>query len=248
MVVVHCSTRRHGAFTLIELLVVIVIISILVGITLPVYNQFTIKSQQVQTLSNLRQVGAAFMLYAGDNNNSLPPRVSDTTKDHWPALLKQYVQNLAVYNSPIPGYVGTAYQVKDPVQVISNVQNNTDYIYNGWNEFGAYTNSQISVRLVQIPTPVQTILLGIQYPGSHQYYMDQKEGNQNNIVDKTAWAPGTTAAGAISTIGSSVYVFCDGSARMLKNSTSDPTKAPPSGDYYTDWLWLADKSDPTGLQ
>ena len=243
------SPRRRDAFTLIELLVVIVIIGVLTGISLPIYNSVMVKARQTTTLSNMKQVGAALLLYAGDNNSSLPPRTAPGGSTNlWPALLQPYVQNLAVYNSPIPGYVGTANQVTDPVQIISNVHNNTDYIYNGWNEFGAYTNPAISVRLAMIPTPAQTILLGIQYPGSHQYYMDQQEGNQNDIVDKTAWASGSTAAGAIPTVGSSIYVFCDGSSRMLQNSTSDPTKAPPSGNYYTDWLWLANKSDPTGLQ
>ena len=249
------SPPRRDAFTLIELLVVIVIIGILVGIALPVYNQFTTKSHQTQTLSNMRQVGAAFLLYTGDNNNALPPRTAaGGTTNLWPALLKPYVQNLAVYNSPIPGYMGTVYQVTDPTQIISNSQNNTDYIYNGWNEFNTYTNPAISVRMSLIPTPSQTILLGIQYPGSHQYYMDQEEGNQVNIVDKTAWAPGATSGGAtaggtVPTVGSSVYVFCDGSSRMLQNAaTANQGAAPPSSGYYTDWLWLANKSNTQSLQ
>ena len=231
------SPRRGQAFTLIELLVVIVIIGVLSSIAVPVYNQVMIKSRQTVTLNNMRQVGAGFLMYAGDNNNGLPPRITDTKQDHWPKLLQTYVQNLAVYNSPIPGFVGTANQVTDPTQVVSNSSNNTDYIYNGWNEFGTYNNPALSVRLSVISQPSQTLLLSVQNPGNHQYYMDLVEGNHNNIVDKTAWPAG------------SAYVFCDGSARMLQNSTTTAQSSPPpTSDSYTDWLWLVNKSDPSGLQ
>lgn len=59
-------------FTLIELLVVIAIIAILASIAFPFFGRMRDNSQKAGCLSNLRQIGAAVMQYAGDNNGELP--------------------------------------------------------------------------------------------------------------------------------------------------------------------------------
>lgn len=65
------KTKKSG-FTLIELLVVIAIIALLMGILMPALSRVREVAKRTICSSQLRQVGIAIPLYAGDNDNFMP--------------------------------------------------------------------------------------------------------------------------------------------------------------------------------
>jgi prepilin-type N-terminal cleavage/methylation domain-containing protein len=93
----ECSALRDKlkctrAFTLIELLVVIAIIAILAAVLLPVLAAAQEKGKRTQCINNLRQMGVADLIYAGDNNDVF-----------------------------IPGTLNTGWGINSPIQMNSNM-------------------------------------------------------------------------------------------------------------------------------
>jgi prepilin-type N-terminal cleavage/methylation domain-containing protein/prepilin-type processing-associated H-X9-DG protein len=71
----HSSKNRkvaRGGFTLIELLIVIAIIAILASILFPVFGRARENARRAACMSNLRQIGLAWMQYTQDYDELLP--------------------------------------------------------------------------------------------------------------------------------------------------------------------------------
>ena len=68
--VIHGTLR---VFTLIELLIVIAIIAILAGMLLPALNAARERARSISCISNLKQQGTGFIMYANDNKELFPP-------------------------------------------------------------------------------------------------------------------------------------------------------------------------------
>ena len=70
-------SRQAKAFTLVELLVVIGIIAILIGFLLPMLNRSRYSAVSLHCMSNLRQIGQAAVIYAGENRGFFPQSCPD---------------------------------------------------------------------------------------------------------------------------------------------------------------------------
>jgi len=118
---------RVRAFTLIELLVVIAIIAILAAILFPVFAQARDKARQASCLSNCKQIGLGWMMYAQDYDESFFAQKawneivtfgsgewgpSYQTYIRWPFAIAPYLKSTAIYKCPSdkgsPGTRGVA--------------------------------------------------------------------------------------------------------------------------------------------
>jgi prepilin-type N-terminal cleavage/methylation domain-containing protein len=104
------ARTRALAFTLIELLVVIAIIAILAALLLPALAKAKQKAYQANCVSNLKQVGYAIAMYAGDNNDRLPGpcwsgmfftyQTSTTASDPYNGSLAGFLTPYLAYRPP----------------------------------------------------------------------------------------------------------------------------------------------------
>jgi prepilin-type N-terminal cleavage/methylation domain-containing protein/prepilin-type processing-associated H-X9-DG protein len=107
---VNNRQRRQG-FTLIELLVVIAIIAILAAILFPVFAQAKDAAKKTQDLSNMKNITMAAILYAGDQDDTLPFVL-------WPEFYSNavrflpYIKNKDVFRSPKSAYRRGSYNTK----------------------------------------------------------------------------------------------------------------------------------------
>ncbi len=90
--ILYPGTRKRG-FTLIELLVVISIIAILSAILFPVFSRARENARRAACMSNMKQLGLAFLQYTQDFDEQLPlnsANTGDVRPCSWDACIAPY--------------------------------------------------------------------------------------------------------------------------------------------------------------
>ena len=221
-------TSTDQGFTLIELLIVIGIIAVLAGLILPIYGNVQLAGKRTQSLSNMRQLGAAALSYCNDNNGSLPQQGDATS---WTsAATNTDAENAQWYNVLPRTYAnskGLGDYAKDTADFYT--RGSMFYVpaakypsnklaaplfavaYNSKLLTGTYTN----VRLQLITLPAQTVLFqeaGV--PGETPI-----KGQKAYTTQSSSSASRTAARYN----GNTILAFCDGHvASFLGTSIVDP--------------------------
>lgn len=213
-----------AAFTLVETLVVFTVVAVLAAIAIPATSRVSQYSARVKSISNMRQIGVAASLYAGDHNQQLPGHISDLgvlpldSGGTWPQLFCQYLSptDPRVFLDPSDKQTTRL----SPTAVLSQQVNNTGYIYNGFDDLGDGQPAGM-IPLSRIQAPSQVILLAPKTQGATEFYADLIFSPLSNLLGE--FNPAVYNDGAS-------YLFTDGSVRFLKQSE------------YSNKFWLSDKT------
>ncbi len=162
---------KERLFTLIELLVVIAMIAILVAMLMPALNRARSRARSVNCISNLRQVGLAYELYAMNRSGRLSPQEYECEErggdlyGNFDPLGEEVGDNTRLFHCPKESFTMTHREDLPEGDGFYQRDARTSYlsVNNIWftplSENSNETTPHRRENLYSLPRPSQTILL-----------------------------------------------------------------------------------------
>ena len=184
-------SRRHG-FTLIELLVVIAIIAILASILFPAFARARENARRATCMSNLKQIGLAFMQYTQDYDEAYPlTSFRDTTNEtnplneSWTIGAAPYLKSTQIFRCPSDS--GTIWNT--PAAPPANNYYTTSYLMNAWMA-GKQVYAKQSAILSASTVALLTESNGVSRDHFHPFYWGTGSGI-TGLPEKTGFMTGS---------------------------------------------------------
>lgn len=234
------QTRYKRAFTLIELLVVISIIAVLAAILFPVFARARENARRSSCMSNMKQLGLAFMQYTQDFDEQLP--INGSTSSTNPGT-RSWDVCIAPYTGVKVGGGASPLIFRCPSDVAKEGKRSYAVIYTGNYAPGAPSNAGLEyasgtfgydrnlslmrgVHTASIPEPATTLLL-VELPSSPDgvttadpTYTNNSFGNYSNSyaqdITGNTNAQDRAKPGHTAHLDGWNYLFSDGHVKWLK--------------------------------
>lgn len=178
------AMHKPRGFTLIELLVVIAIIALLLAILMPALQRVKKQAQGVVCQSNLKQIGAAAFMYAGEYDQYVPRGRAGGTGKAWFQLFMPLLSQKPINNDYRSVDIYRCPSYPDKEQTVC-------YVVNGW-KFSSptdMTGSEIvdPSKLSDCEQPAFTIFLTDNEDGPWRHIVTSAASEGHNRCD--VWAP-----------------------------------------------------------
>jgi prepilin-type N-terminal cleavage/methylation domain-containing protein/prepilin-type processing-associated H-X9-DG protein len=245
--------RFIKAFTLIELLVVIAIIAIIAAILFPVFAQAREKARQISCVSNLKQLGTAWLMYVQDNDEEACPSYYYSADGNisygWnftqnfasgavtPGLLDPYEKSGPV--NACPDWTGTNWGLQYNGYAYNATYIGSDALYAG-TCYDTVNQCAPPAKLAQIQTPASTVLIA-----DGAYWSDEPAGpaaeNYLRAPSDSAYALGGYVDFRHASTTMANVCYADGHVKAVRNQgfkaqSGHPQYAALSNDDSAYWL------------